>query len=52
MTVTSSFLRHFAYRRRIARIHRELGVPRNYRRRHDLPLQIEPESLDSIGPDL
>jgi D-alanyl-D-alanine carboxypeptidase len=52
MTVLPSFLRHWRFRRRIARLHRALGIPRDYGSRRSLPLQPEARCLESAGRDI
>jgi len=50
MNVFPQFLRHWRFRRRIARLHRALGIPPEYAKRH--PLQPEAKRLESAGLDI
>ena len=52
MTVIPAFFRHFRYRRRVARLHRALGIPGDYARSRALPLQPEARALEGIGTDI
>ena len=52
MTSITAFLLGFRYRRRVARLHRALGIPRDYARARDLPLQPEAQDLQSVGTDI
>lgn len=40
------------YRQRIARLHRELGIPSDYARRHGMPLQLECTDLVETEADV
>lgn len=40
-----------AYRERIATLHTELGVPKNYEQERGMPLVFEAQELQSIGED-
>ena len=52
MTVIFSFLRTWRFRRRIASLHADLGIPRDYARQRSLPPQPEARKLVPIGPDI
>lgn len=52
MTVLLSYLRNRRFTRRIARLHRALGIPADYARLRGLPLQPEARGLVSVGPDI
>jgi len=52
MTVIFSYLRTWRFRRRIASLHAELGIPRDYARRRALPPQPEARGLVVVGPDI
>lgn len=52
VTVIIGLLENYRYRRRIASLHAELGIPRDYARSRQLPLQREARQLVSIGPDI
>jgi D-alanyl-D-alanine carboxypeptidase len=52
VTAIFRLLENFRYRRRIGSLHAELGIPRDYARSRDLPLQREARQLVSIGPDI
>jgi D-alanyl-D-alanine carboxypeptidase len=52
MTVFPRFFRNWRIRRRIARLHRALGIPPDYAVRHALPLQPEAARLESAGLDI
>jgi D-alanyl-D-alanine carboxypeptidase len=52
MTTIFSYLRTWRFRRRIASLHAELGIPRDYARRRALPPQPEARGLVVVGPDI
>jgi D-alanyl-D-alanine carboxypeptidase len=52
MTVLLSYLRNKRFTRRVARLHRALGIPAGYARLRGLPLQPEAQGLVSVGPDI
>lgn len=52
MPVILPFTRKARYARRIAALHRELGIPSVYAQQHRLPLQLEARSLTDIGTDI
>ncbi len=52
MTTIFSYLRSWRFRRRIASLHAELGIPRDYARRRALPPQPEARGLVVVGPDI
>jgi zinc D-Ala-D-Ala carboxypeptidase len=52
MTVLLAFLRNWRFTRRVARLHRALGIPADYAGLRGLPLQPEAARLDSVGPDI
>jgi D-alanyl-D-alanine carboxypeptidase len=52
MTAIFSYLRTWRFRRRIASLHAELGIPRDYARRRALPPQPEARGLVVVGPDI
>jgi len=52
MTVFSAYLRNRRFRRRVASLHAELGIPADYARRHALPMHPEARSLVSVGEDI
>jgi D-alanyl-D-alanine carboxypeptidase len=47
-----AYLRNQPYARRIAWLHRGLGIPADYARLHGLPLQPEAHELIAAGPDI
>jgi D-alanyl-D-alanine carboxypeptidase len=52
MTVFSAYPRNRRFRRRVASLHAELGIPADYGQRHGLPMRPEARSLVSIGEDI
>jgi len=52
MTVLPQFLRHWRFRRRVARLHGTLGIPPDYADRRALPLQPEARRLEPAGLDI
>lgn len=52
MTAIFSYLRTWRFRRRIASLHADLGIPRDYARRRALPPQPEARRLVGVGPDI
>jgi len=52
MTAIFSYLRTWRFRRRIASLHADLGIPRDYARRRALPPQPEARGLVVVGPDI
>jgi len=52
VTVFSAYLRNRRFRRRVASLHAELGIPADYARRHALPMYPEARSLVSVGEDI
>jgi D-alanyl-D-alanine carboxypeptidase len=52
MTDIFSYLKAWRFRRRIASLHRSLGIPADYADRCGLPLQPEARRLVSIGTDI
>jgi D-alanyl-D-alanine carboxypeptidase len=47
-----SFFRNRWFARRVARLHRALGIPPDYAERHALTLQPEARTLASVGQDI
>lgn len=52
MTILPQFFRLWRFRRRVARLHRALGIPADYADRHALPLQPEARRLEPAGLDI
>ena len=52
MTVSFFFFQKYRYLKRVSRLHRELGIPRDYAQQRRIPIQMEAADLASIGPDI
>jgi D-alanyl-D-alanine carboxypeptidase len=52
MTILFSHFRKALFKRRLAPLHRSLGIPPDYARVRELPVYLEPAGLVDIGDDI